>query len=363
MMITLNKPLIPNLTKLTTYLAQVNESGWYTNFGPLHEQLTKRLEAYLGVQNLLLVSNGTLAIQVACKALNISSAITTPFSFVATASSLVWQGIDTAFSDINPQSYNLCPKALDKALNQNSQYDGIVATHVYGNPCDVEVIEKVANKYNKKVIYDAAHAFGIKIGNESVLNFGDASTLSFHATKVFHTVEGGAIIFKNKADFDKAKQLINFGIQANGSLGEPGINAKLNEYQCAVGLTLLDDMDTVLENRSELFEIYRNELKSVAVIPEWHSKASLNGAYMPIYLECPALQNRVIEALAAQNIQSRRYFTPSLDIAYPQLQSFGCANSQKVAGGVICLPLHNFMTVDEVLLVTQIIKSELKSVL
>ena len=152
MMIALNKPLTPDLVKLTSYLAQVNESGWYTNFGPLHEQLTKRLEAYLGVENLLLVSNGTVAIQVACKALRINSAITTPFSFVATTSSLLWQGIDTAFSDIDVSNYNLCPKKLDEALSQDDSYDAIVATHVYGNPCDVKGITDVANKYNKKYL-------------------------------------------------------------------------------------------------------------------------------------------------------------------------------------------------------------------
>ena len=355
-MIVLNKPLTPNLTKLTAYLAQVNESGWYTNFGPLHEQLTKRLEEYLGVKNLLLVSNGTLAIQVACKALNINSAITTPFSFVATTSSLLWQGIETAFSDIDAKSYNLCPKALDKALTQDSHYNGIVATHVYGNPCNVHGIANVANKYNKKVVYDAAHAFDVKVGTESVLNFGDASTLSFHATKVFHTVEGGAIIFKHKADFEKAKQLINFGLQADGSLGEPGINAKLNEYQCAVGLTLLDDIENVIKHRAALFNTYTNELKDEVELPLWHPQASLNGAYMPIYIACEQKQQDVIQALAKSNIQCRRYFTPSLDLAYSQQKSFGCANSQKIAGGVICLPLHNFMSVEDVLSVIYVIK-------
>lgn len=355
-MIVLNKPLTPNLTKLSAYLAQVNESGWYTNFGPLHEQLTKRLEEYLGVKNLLLVSNGTLAIQVACKALNINSAITTPFSFVATTSSLLWQGIETAFSDIDAKSYNLCPKALDIALTRDSHYDGIVATHVYGNPCDVHGIADVANKHNKKVVYDAAHAFDVKMAEQSVLNYGDASTLSFHATKVFHTVEGGAIIFKHKADFEKAKQLINFGIQADGTLGEPGINAKLNEYQCAVGLTLLDDIESVIKHRTALFNTYTDELKGVVELPLWHPQASLNGAYMPIYIACEQKQQDVIQALAESNIQCRRYFTPSLDLAYSQQKSFGCANSQKIAGGVICLPLHNFMSVEDVLSVTYVIK-------
>ena len=359
-MIVLNKPLTPNLTKLSEYLAQVNESGWYTNFGPLHELLTKRLEAYLGVENLLLVSNGTLAIQVACKTLNINSALTTPFSFVATTSSLLWQGIESAFSDINIDTYNLCPDALDLALVQDDHYDGIVATHVYGNPCNVNGIAEVAKKHNKKVIYDASHAFDVKIGNKSVLNYGDASTLSFHATKVFHTVEGGAIIFKHKADFDKAKQLINFGIQADGILGEPGINAKLNEYQCAVGLTLLDDIKNVIKHRSLLFNTYINELKDVVQFPQWHPNASVNGAYMPIYVPCPKKQDDVIHALAENNIQCRRYFTPSLDMAYSEQKNFGCSNSKRIAGGVICLPLHAYINIDNVIIITNLIKKVFK---
>jgi len=357
--IKLNQPLKPDLEKLTKYLSQVNDNGWYTNFGPLHQQLTQRLETYLGVKNLLLVSNGTLAIQVACKALNINSAITTPFSFVATTSSLLWQGIETAFSDIDAKTYNLCPEKLDAALNQDNHYDGIVATHVYGNPCDVDTIAKVACKYNKKVVYDAAHAFGVEVGGQSVLIFGDASTLSFHATKVFHTVEGGAIVFKHKKDFDKAKQLINFGILGDGSLGEPGINAKLNEYQCAVGLTLLDEIDAVIKHRAELFNLYRNELQGVVEMPEWHANSSHNGAYQPIYIAGVEKQEKVIIKLTDNKIDCRRYFTPSLDLVYNQQKSFGCTNSHSIAGGVICLPLHNSMTINDVLTVTCAIKEAL----
>lgn len=359
MTIKLNQPLKPNLNKLTQYLSQVNDSGWYTNFGPLHQQLTKRLEAYLGVKNLLLVSNGTLAIQVACKVLNINSAITTPFSFVATTSSLLWQGIEVAFSDIDPKSYNLCPKKLDEALQKDNHYDGVVATHVYGNPCDVNGIADVAKKYDKKVVYDAAHAFGVNVKGESILNFGDASTLSFHATKVFHTVEGGAIVFKHKADYEKAKQIINFGQQPDGLLGEPGINAKLNEYQCAVGLTLLDNIEDVIQHRASLFSIYREELKDVVKLPEWHVQASLNGAYMPIYIADEYKQRKIVEALTKSNIESRRYFTPSLDVAYSKQYSFGCQRSHKLAGGVICLPLHAYMTFDNVEKVSKIIKAKI----
>ncbi|WP_057830214.1 DegT/DnrJ/EryC1/StrS aminotransferase family protein [Colwellia sp. TT2012] len=361
MTIKLNQPLKPDLEKLTHYLKQINDSGWYTNFGPLHQQLTKRLEEYLGVKNLLLVSNGTLAIQVACKVLNINSAITTPFSFVATTSSLLWQGIETAFSDISSKSYNLCPTALDKALSESEiSYDGIVATHVYGNPCDVNSIAAVANKHNKKVIYDAAHAFSVNVEGQSVLNFGDASTLSFHATKVFHTVEGGAIVFKHSEDYEKAKRLINFGIQADGSLGEPGINAKLNEYQCAVGLTLLDDIEKVIAHRAQLFHCYRDELQGVVEMPTWHKDTTSNGAYMPIYLADVNRQEKVIEALANNGIDSRRYFTPSLDVAYKNQKSFGCEQSQKIAAGVICLPLHAYMSIDNVAYISKIIRKVVK---
>lgn len=359
MAVLLNQPLTPDMSKLTKYLEQVHAKGWYTNFGPLHEELTHRLEKYLGVKNLLLVSNGTLAIQVACKALGIKSAITTPFSFVATTSSLLWQGIETAFSDIDMASYNLCPHELNRVFELDCHFDGIVATHVYGNPCDVGAIEVMANRYNKKVIYDAAHAFDVKVASESVLNFGDASTLSFHATKIFHTVEGGAIVFKKREDYLKAKELINFGIQGEGNLGEPGINAKLNEYQCAVGLTLLDKMEKVVEHRSELFLQYRRELKDAVEMPKWHPEASLNGAYFPIYIDDIDKQFRVEDALTISEIQFRRYFTPSLDLAYKHLKCFGAENSHRLAGGVFCVPLHNLMTKKDVKLVTDTIKRAL----
>jgi dTDP-4-amino-4,6-dideoxygalactose transaminase len=358
-MIFLNKPVAPNLTKLNSYLEVVNDSGWYTNFGPMHQELTVRLQDYLGVKNLLLVSNGTLAIQIAAKALNITKTITTPFSFVATASSLLWQGMDIAFSDIDPDSLNISSEQLEKVWSENPDYDSLLATHVYGNPCDVIKIDELAKKYKKKIVYDAAHAFGVKINDSSVLNYGDASTLSFHATKVFHTVEGGAIVFKNKVDFDKAKNLINFGIERDGSLGEPGINAKLNEYQAAVGLCLLDSMDEILEHRSNLFELYIKELKDVVDMPVWHDKASLNGAYMPICPRNSIIRDKISANLMLNDIQFRRYFSPSLDKAYPHVKSFGCPVSNSISENVICLPLHAYMTEADVLVVTSKIKEVL----
>jgi len=358
MAIALNSPVAPDLKKLSRYLKQVNDSGWYTNFGPLHQQLTERLQAYLGVNNLLLVSNGTLALQVACKVLEVDNVITTPFSFVATTSSLVWQNITTQFCDIDEQSYNLSPTSTELALQKEPGINGIVATHVYGNPCDVAAFDRLSKRYNSKVIYDAAHAFGVKLNDESVLNFGDASTLSFHATKVFHTVEGGAIVFKRKDDFEKAKKLINFGIE-NGKITDVGVNAKLNEYQCAVGLTILDDIDEIIMHRASLFESYKEGLKALVKIPVWHSESNLNGAYFPIYLNSGKDFDIVCNELDYCNIQYRPYFKPSLDIAFPEIKNNGTAISQKISKHILCLPLHFYMTKADVGLVTDCIKNAL----
>ncbi|TMM46392.1 DegT/DnrJ/EryC1/StrS family aminotransferase [Colwellia ponticola] len=361
MTINLNQPIKPNLDKLTQYLAQVNESGWYTNFGPLHQQLTKRLEVYLGVENLLLVSNGTLALQIAYKALNVKSALTTPFSFVATASSLIWQNIETSFSDIDKQTYNLCPQKAQQALDANLDIDTIVATHVYGNPCDVEKFDDLAGKNKINIIYDAAHAFGVNIGDKSVLSFGDASTLSFHATKVFHTVEGGAIVFKHKADFERAKRLINFGIDEKGNITEAGINAKLNEYQCAVGLTILDDVEAIIEHRSNLFSAYREGLKCIVEMPKWHDGANFNGAYMPINLK--SIEERVLVESTLKNneIQCRQYFSPSLDMVFKEQKVLSSNNSQELSQTILCLPLHFYMVIDDIDLIVKLICESLGS--
>lgn len=359
MAIALNSPVAPDLQKLTSYLKQVNDSGWYTNFGPLHQKLTERLQDYLGVNNLLLVSNGTVALQVACKALEVNNVITTPFSFVATTSSLLWQNITTQFCDIDERTYNLSPKHAELALQQEPAINGIVATHVYGNPCDVSAFKALSRRYNTKVIYDAAHAFGIKVNDESVLNSGDASTLSFHATKVFHTVEGGAIVFKRKEDFEKAKKLINFGLE-NGVITDIGINAKLNEYQCAVGLTILDNIDQIVTHRAELFKAYKQGLQDVVSMPQWHSESNLNGAYFPICLNNTQNFKLVCSELDSFNIQYRPYFKPSLDLAFPEIKSNGANVSQKIAQHILCLPLHFYMTQSDVNQVVKCIKNALR---
>lgn len=359
-MIELNKPVKPDLKILTKYLERVNESGWYTNFGPLHEELTERLEKYLGVENLLLVSNGTLALQVAYKTLGVTNVLTTPFSFVATSSSLLWQDMKLSFSDIDEESFNLSFDKACQALSLDKNIDGIVATHVFGNPCDVNNFQQLSEDKGIKLIYDAAHAFDIKVDGDSVLSFGDASTLSFHATKVFHTVEGGAIVFKCKKQYEKAKRLINFGINENGDIKEVGINAKLNEYQCAVGLTILDQIDDIINHRNTLYKAYQDALKDLVIMPKWHKLGSTNGSYMPIYINNKGVLEKVIASLSRNGIQSRRYFFPSLDDVFENAKSYGTSDSQMISNGILCLPLHYYMTLRDVEQVSNTIKGAIK---
>lgn len=347
-MIALNSPVKPNLTKLIKLLEQVNDNGWYTNFGPMHKELTARLEDYLGVKNLLLTNNGTSALQVASKAIGSSSILATPFSFVATVSAFKWQQDEIAFADIDRQTLNLSPEAVRLAYRKGCKADTLVATHVYGNPCDVVAFDELSKKNNFQIIYDAAHAFGIKLNDESVLNFGDASTLSFHATKIFHTVEGGAIVFKDKMDFEKAEEIINFGIRPGCGVVDAGINAKLNEYQAAVGLVNLEEINNILEHRAELFYQYRQGLKDIVELPEWHPEANANGAYMPILLENEKEMRGLALQLSEKNIQSRHYFEPSLDKVFVDCHNYGTINSVNTSERVLCLPMHAYLQADDV---------------
>ncbi|MHA2769954.1 DegT/DnrJ/EryC1/StrS family aminotransferase [Vibrio harveyi] len=355
-MITLNSPVKPNIKKLTKLLEQINTNGWYTNFGPLHKELTARLEDYLGVQNLLLTNNGTSALQVAAKAIGSSDILATPFSFVATISAFKWQKDELAFADIDKHSLNLSPEAIKLAYRKGCKADTVVATHVYGNPCDVHALDELSKKSNFKIIYDAAHAFGVKLKDKSVLDYGDASSLSFHATKIFHTVEGGAIVFKDRKKYEKAQEIINFGIRSGSGVVDVGINAKLNEYQAAVGLVNLEEIDNILEHRAELFHQYRQGLKDVVELPEWHADANFNGAYMPILLENAEQMNKVVKHLTDNNTESRHYFYPSLDKIFSDSHNYGTRNSVSAAERILCLPMHAHLSKKDVTTVVKILK-------
>lgn len=339
-MIPVNKPYLPSLEKYHRYLGGIYERAWLTNNGPLVQELKIRLEDYLGVKNLLPVSNGTSALQLAFKALDVrGSAVTTPFTFVATSSALLWHGIEPIYADINSKNCNLDPSSAAQAIRHDTT--AIVPVHVYGNPCDVEALQRLAEKKQVKLIYDAAHAIGIKLGQQSVLNYGDASTLSFHATKVFHTVEGGAVIFKDSDAYERAFNMTNFGIdKASGEIVDIGINAKMSEVHAAMGLAVLDDLDMLLSRRKEMFHMYHELLKGHLEFPIWHENADLNGAYMPVIFDNSDSCSRVLNGLAQHQIVARRYFAPSLDktVVFPSSDRVPASND--LAGRILTLPLY-----------------------
>lgn len=347
-MIPVTKPYLPSREKLDRYLDGIYERQWLTNNGQLVQELTSRLEKYLGVENLLLVANGTLALQIAYRALGVSDyraeqhpeAITTPFTFIATASSLKWDGIEPVFADIDPESWCLDPGNIERAITPNTR--AIVPVHVFGNACDVDAIDAIARKHNLKVIYDASHAFGVKHKGESLLKHGDAATLSFHATKLFHTGEGGAIVFRRKEDLERAKKMINFGITGPETIEELGINAKLNEFQAAMGLCVLDEIVENLNAREHVWQMYRNKLTSKFKFQKWAESATQNYAYAPVLLTTEEETITLTKRLSEAGVGARRYFYPSLD----QVEFIGSAvselvNSNQIAKRILCLPIYS----------------------
>lgn len=346
--IPVTKPYLPSREKLDRYIDGIYERNWLTNNGPLVQELTKRLEDYLGVENLLLVANGTLALQIAYRTLGIhkpvnnqpAEAITTPFTFIATASSLKWEGIQPVFVDIDPDTWNLDPELIEAAIT--SQTRALVPVHVFGNPCEVEAIQAIADKHQLKVIYDAAHAFGVKYKGESILKWGDAATLSFHATKVFHTIEGGAIVFKRKEDLEKAKKLINFGITGLETIEELGINAKMNEFQAAMGLCVLNDVRVCQNKREKLWSIYQKNLQTDKKLQNWSIFAANNYGYAPILIENNAKLLEIKDKLENKGFLPRRYFYPNLDKLnfFSNRTSGNNKETLNIVNRIICLPLY-----------------------
>lgn len=340
-MINVTKAYLPNKEKLFGYFEKIYESAWLTNNGRFCQELEAKLRQHLGVKNLVLVANGTLALQIAFKALCISgSAITTPFSFVATASSLLWEDVHPIFADVDPETWNLDPKNIEKAIRSGTS--AIVPVHVFGNPCEVEEIDRIAKKNNLKVIYDAAHAFGAKFKDESVLNWGDVSTLSFHATKLFHTVEGGAIITNDDDLAKKIRLLINFGITGPETIECVGINCKMNEFQAAMGLCVLDELDKIIEERRRVFSFYLDNLsRGELILQKWQPDGQQNYHYFPVLFDSQVTLKKVQKNLNQNEIFPRRYFYPSLD----SLKFIGKnleeqPISKNISERVLCLPIY-----------------------
>ncbi|WP_016954456.1 DegT/DnrJ/EryC1/StrS family aminotransferase [Catenovulum agarivorans] len=338
-MIPVCKPYLPNRTKLDAYIDSIYQSCWLTNNGPLHQQLERRLKDYLGVEHLLLVANGTLAIQIALKALNITKAVhTTPFSFVATSSAVAWEGADCVYTDICPKSWNLDPNALAAS----EQTKGLLATHVFGNPCKTHDIERFAKEHSVRTVYDGAHAFGSKLSSsENLWLAGDASIGSLHATKLFHSVEGGFIVFKQSEHYELAKQLINFGIGQNHVPQHVGINAKMSEFHAAAGLAVLDDIDEILADRQRVYFRYKEQLCKYLQFQDISAGVQYNAAYVPVVFPSEEVLLKVSNALSNKQVFARRYFYPSLNsLNFFSSTDYQCPNSESISTRVLCLPTY-----------------------
>ncbi|MED7788017.1 DegT/DnrJ/EryC1/StrS family aminotransferase [Francisella sp. 19X1-34] len=339
-MINVTKTYLPNKEKYKSYVDRIYEQGWITNNGPLVKELEQRLATYLGVKNVVLVANGTVALEIAYRTLGLKGfAITTPFSFVATTSSLITNNILPIFADINPNTFNIDTGEISGAITQNTS--AIVATHVFGTPCDVEAIKKIADQNDLKVVYDAAHAFGVKFKEKSILSYGDISALSFHATKIFHCIEGGALIINDDALVQKARYLINFGFENAESIPHLGTNAKMNEFEAAMGLCVLDDIEIIHSSRKAVTQKYRVELEGLVEFQEPNPNATINYSYFPILMKSEEEVKKVQKALNEQDIFPRRYFYPSLDTLNYIEPKQHMPISRDISRRIMCLPLYS----------------------
>lgn len=353
-MIPVTKPFLPKAKEYDEYLQSIWERQWLTNNGPLVNEFELKLKAYLGVEHLLYVSNGTVALQIAIKALELKGEIiTTPFSFVATTSSIVWEGCKPVFTDIDPETFNIDPEKIEAAIT--SQTSAILATHVYGNPCDIDAIQAIATKYNLRVIYDAAHCFGTKYKNKSVYDYGDISTTSFHATKLFHSIEGGAVFTKDPDLLKKMAFMRNFGYNGPDSFTELGINGKNCEFHAAMGLCNLKYADEILKKRKVLSLYYLEKLSELkASYPKHNADFNSNYAYFPVLFENRELMYKCLSALEADKIYCRRYFYPSL-ASLPYVQKMALPVCDSVVERIICLPLYHTLTFADLDLITRVI--------
>lgn len=357
-MINVTKTYLPDKKKYQHYVDEIFKNGWVTNNGPMVQELEEKLAKYLGVKNIVLVANGTIALEIAYRVLEIKNyVITTPFSFVATTSSLVTNGLQPIFADINPNTLNINPQNIKNAITKNTS--AIVPVHVFGNACDVEEIDQIAKEHDLKVIYDAAHAFDVKYKDTSLLNYGDISTVSFHATKLFHTIEGGALIINDDSLVQKARYLINFGIENKVSIPGLGTNAKMNEFEAAMGLCMLDEIENIKEKRERLLHVYQEELKDLITFPEQNINSTLNYSYFPIILKDSDERVKIEEALSSQKIFPRRYFYPSLDTLYYIEPKQFMPNSRDISERILCLPLYPELKKSEQNEIIAIIKGSL----
>lgn len=364
--ITVTSPLLPSLDEFMPYLQDIWNRKWLTNNGHYHKELEKALCEYLKVPYISLFTNGTLPLMCALQALRITGeVITTPYSFVATTHSLWWNGIKPVFVDIDPVTGNIDPDKIEAAITPRTT--AIMPVHVYGNPCDTQCIQEIADKYGLKVIYDAAHAFGVEVNGESVLKAGDMSTLSFHATKVYNTIEGGALICHDEKTKQRIDYLKNFGFAGETTVIAPGINGKMDEVRAAYGLLNLKQVDAAIEARRQVAVRYREALRNVKGIRVMEDIPGVrhNYAYFPIFIDAEEYsmsRDELYFKMKEQNVLGRRYFYPLISefSTYRGLESARRENlpvSHRIADSVICLPMYHNLTAEEIeRIIEQIVK-------
>jgi len=354
-MIQVTKPFLPPQEVYSKYLKGIWQRQWLTNMGPLASELEMNLKEFLKVNHLLFVTNGTVALQLAIKALNLQGEIiTTPFSFIATTSSIVWEGCQPVFVDIDKSSLNIDANLIETAITPRTT--AILATHVYGNPCDLEQIAAIAARHNLRVIYDGAHAFGVKINGKSIFEYGDISICSLHATKLYHSIEGGLMVTTNASLLKKLSYMRNFGFNGPEAFAELGINGKNSEFHAAMGLANLNYVSAITIKRQQLTERYNFNLKSLqADCPVWHSKSQNNYAYYPLVFETEELMLKCMNYLQTHEISTRRYFYPSLANVLPYLKPQSMPVTDDLSKRVLCMPLYYDLTIEEVDLICRLL--------
>lgn len=364
--ITVTSPLLPDLDEFNALLKEIWASKWITNNGSFHKQLEKELATYLKVPYISLFTNGTLPLITALQALRITGeVITTPYSFVATTHSLWWNGIKPVFVDIDPATGNIDPEKIEAAITPKTT--AIMPVHVYGKPCNTKRIKEIADTYVLKVIYDAAHAFGVEVNGESILNAGDMSTLSFHATKVYNTVEGGALVMHDAETKKRIDYLKNFGFANEVAVVGPGINSKMDEIRAAYGLLNLHQVDAAIEARHKVAIKYREALRGVEGITFFNDMPGVkhNYSYFPIFVDAEKYgmtRDELYFKMKDHNVLSRRYFYPLISefSTYRRLESArpdNLPNAHKMANTVICLPMHHSLSDEEMnRVIEQIVK-------
>ena len=355
--ITVTSPLLPNLEEFNELLKDIWDSKWITNNGSYHKKLEAALAEYLKVPYVSLFTNGTLPLITALQALRISGeVITTPYSFVATTHSLWWNGIKPVFVDIDPATGNIDPDRIEAAITPKTT--AIMPVHVYGKPCDTKRIQEIADNYGLKVIYDAAHAFGVEVDGESILNAGDLSTLSFHATKVYNTIEGGAMVMKDEQTKKRIDYLKNFGFANETTVVGPGINSKMDEIRSAYGLLNLRQVDDAIEKRHQVAIRYREALRDVEGITFWDDMPGVrhNYSYFPIFVDAKKFgmsRDELYFKMRDQGVLGRRYFYPLISDfttyrGLPSATKENLPNAHRMANSVICLPMHHQLSEEDV---------------